>query len=59
MNIREYRTQIIAYGLGLIIVAVVISGTLYIDASKLDTVMLIAGTTVLLIRLLMWFWNPK
>lgn len=57
--IRENRAQIIGLGLGLLIFAVIVSVTLYFDASKLDTVMALLGGSVLAIKLVMWLWNPK
>lgn len=57
--IRENRAQIIGLGLGLLIFAVIVSVTLYFDASKLDTVMALLGGSVLSIKLVMWLWNPK
>ena len=57
--IKENRAPIVGFGLGLPILAAIVSITLYVDASKLDTVMVVVGATVLLINVFRWLWNPK
>ena len=57
--IKENRALILGFGFGLAILAAIVSITLYLDTSKLDTVMAILGVTVLLPKFLWWLWDPK